>query len=412
MLYHLYEFKKAAQWPAHVWSKATGIFLKHLPFKDEFFGRLLLASNEILERSTRSFGRPEFGIDTKTKAGQGVEILEKTIIDKPFCKIKQFIRFSTDGQIIGADEPNVLIVAPLSGHYTTLLRDTVDAMIADHNVYITDWQDASRVPLSEGRFDLQTYIDYLLDVIVRLGNGLHILAVCQSTVPVLAAVSILAKQKNSAQPASMILMGGPIDTRINPGVVCKFAKEHDLDWFRRNLVTDVPFGHLGYGRLVCPGFIMLSGFMSMNIDRHQEAQYNLFVNLVKNDIESADKQRAFYNEYRSVMDVPAEYYLDCIHHVFHDHSLPRGIMQWGGGLVDPALITKTALMTVEGERDDISNVGQTYAAHDLCSGIPQTRKRSYVQSEAGHYGIFNGKRWRTEIQPRIAVFIREFSGKD
>lgn len=408
MLYHLHEFKNSALWPAHVWSEATDIFLKALN-ADDPYSRFLSASSQVIERTTRIFPRPDFGIKTVERDGITLELEEEIVKIKPFCQLRYFKRM-IDGKPFENDDPIVLMVAPLSGHFATLLRDTVRAMASHHNVYITDWNDAKEVPLREGPFTFENYVDYLLDFMRFLGDRTHIIAVCQPAVPVICATSLLAEYKEECQPLSMTLMGGPIDASINPGKVNIFAKEHDQAWYRRNLIAVVPSYYKGGGRAVCPGFIMLTGFMNLNLERHQEASFNLYKHLIVGDQDNAEVHRRFYDEYRAVLDLPADYFLESVKHAFQEFSLPRGKMTWRGYPVRPEAIKKTALLTVEGELDDISCPGQTYAAHGLCPNIPARKKFFHFQKEVGHYGIFNGRRWRTQIQPVIAEFIQRNGG--
>lgn len=407
MLYHLYALKNAALLPAHIMSENVDMWMSRIP-NNTRYGPLITASTKIIERSTRVFTKPEFGIKEVDRNGVPLTIKEGDVMLKPFCHLKRFQRFYENKQEV-LDDPKVLIVAPLSGHFATLLRDTTNAMLPYHDVYITDWMDASHIPLKEGVFNLQNYIDYLLDFIRYLGEKVHVIAVCQPSVPVLCTVSLLAEYNEPCQPRSMTLMGGPIDTRINPGKVNEFANEYSMEWFKHNLITTVPGFMKGADRQVCPGFLMLSGFMSLNPDRHKEAGFKLFEHLVRGDQEEAEAHNRFYDEYRSVLDMPAEYYLDSIRMAFKEHSLPRGVYNWRGYLIDPRHIKNTALLTVEGELDDISCPGQTLAAHDLCSSLPASMKFQHLQEGVGHYGIFNGRRWRQNIQPKIAEMIRNFN---
>jgi len=296
-------------------------------------------------------------------------------------------------------------VAPLSGHYATLLRGTVEGFLPCHDVYVTEWADARMVPLSQGRFDLDDYIDYLLSMLHMLAGYVHVLAVCQPSVPVMAAVALMEASEDPHVPHSMVLMGGPIDTRVNPTAVNLLAERRGVDWFRRNVITKVPFPNPGLMRDVYPGFLQLNGFVSMNLERHIEAHRNLFTHLVKGDGDSAQKHREFYDEYLAVMDLSAEYYLQTVETVFVRHDLPNGTMTHRGAPVDPARIRRVALLTVEGENDDISGLGQTEAAHRLCVNIPADRKSHWMQPGVGHYGVFNGSRFRAEIAPRIADFV-------
>ncbi len=317
LLYHLNEFKSASLWPAHLWSEANNLFLNAIPFDSRTpFRRIASASNEVLERTTRIYNHPSFGIKKIEKNGKVVFVEEETIREKPFCTLKKFVRKNSKGKTILEEEPLVLIVPPLSGHFATLLRDTVATTLIDHNVVVMDWHDARLVPLKKGEFSLDTYVEYLLEFIEFLGTEIHIIAVCQPAVPVLMAVSILAARNSAKQPRSMVLMGGPIDTRVNPGKVNQFALDHKIEWFERNIVAKIPLYYQGAGRKVCPGFIMLNGFMTLNLERHQDASFDLFLNLVKGDLGHAESHRKFYDEYRSVMDIPAEYFLDSLRYIF------------------------------------------------------------------------------------------------
>ncbi|NJM34800.1 MAG: polyhydroxyalkanoate depolymerase, partial [Rhodomicrobium sp.] len=378
-------------------------------FREYLFPRMMAAGCEVFENVTRRYGKPEWGI-TETKIyGMPVPVSERVVRSKPFCNL---VRFERDEAVIGRRyDPKVLIVAPLSGHYATLLRGTVKAMIPEHDVYITDWTDARNVPLSKGRFDLDDFIDYVIEFTQFLGQNAHVIAVCQPAVPVLAATALMASRNDPLQPASLTLMGGPIDTRRNETAVNKLAKNRPIDWFERNVISRVPFPNPGFMRRVYPGFVQLTGFMQMNLERHVTAHNNLFQDLVKGDCDSVEQHRKFYKEYLAVMDLPAEFYLQTVKTVFQNHDLPDGEMLHRGETVDCSAIAKTALMTVEGENDDICGLGQTEAAHDLCCNIPIDEKYHYVQPGVGHYGVFNGTRWRTEIQPRIREFIRTIQFK-
>ncbi len=337
-----------------------------------------------------------------TTHGVRVPVVERILWERPFGRL---IHFEKGPSGVAGDQPKLLIVAPMSGHYATLLRGTVTTMLPDHDVYITDWMDARMVPLAEGAFDLDDYIDYLVSMLHLLGAGVHLMAVCQPSVPVLAAAALMETRGDPHLPATMTLMGGPIDTRVNPTAVNTLANTHDLDWFRQNVIMKVPFPHPGFMREVYPGFVQISGFLSMNPERHVEAHRDLFKHLVQGDGDSADKQRDFYDEYLAVMDLTAEFYLQTVDTVFLRHALPRGEMIHRNEKVDPAAIRHVALLTVEGENDDISGLGQTKAAHDITPGIPADRKAHYMQPKVGHYGVFNGSRFRAEIAPRIADFI-------
>lgn len=403
MLYHLYELQHSAVAPARIAADVGQRVLAHPlnPVGYTPVGRAMAASLDIFEHTTRRYGKPRFGLDTTEIEGETIPVAEQILDRKAFGQLKHFHRGAE------RDDPKLLIVAPMSGHYATLLRGTVKAMLPDHEVYITDWRDARNVPVYEGLFDLDDYIDYLIEWLELLGPNTHVMAVCQPSVPALAAVSIMNAEKNPCAPASMTLMGGPIDTRVNPTEVNTFAENHSLDWFERRVIARVPFPNAGFMRRVYPGFLQLAGFMSMNLDRHMDAHWEMYQHLVEGDDESLESKRAFYEEYRAVMDLTAEFYMQTMEVVFKDHHLPRGLMVSRDRKVDPAAITKTALLTVEGERDDISGVGQTRAAHDLCANLPAAMKQHYEQKKVGHYGIFNGGKWRNQIAPRVKAFIRE-----
>ncbi|MGF7159018.1 poly(3-hydroxybutyrate) depolymerase [Rhodoligotrophos appendicifer] len=402
MLYYLYEMNHVAVAPWRAAANATRAFWDTPinPLSSSVLGRTISAGLDVFERMTRRYGKPLFGIESAWVDGERVAVTEETVLQKPFCGL---LHFSKEGA--KRHQPKLLIVAPMSGHYATLLRGTVETMLQDHDVYITDWVDARTVPLVAGKFDLDDYIDYLIEMLHHLGAGTSIMAVCQPSVPVLAAVSLMSEDKDPCVPAAMILMGGPIDTRRNPTEVNKLASQHDIDWFRNNVISTVPLGNPGFMREVYPGFMQLTGFMTMNLDRHIDAHRALFWHLVQGDGDSADKHDDFYDEYLSVMDLTAEFYLQTVEKVFIRHELPKGEFMHRGRLVRPETITKTALMTVEGERDDISGVGQTEAAHTLCKNIPDDRRVHYLQKGVGHYGVFNGSRFNGQIAPRIAEFV-------
>ena len=327
---------------------------------------------------------------------------------RPFCDL---IHFERELPAKHRPDPKILLVAPMSGHYATLLRGTVEAFLPHAEVFITDWTDARTVPLTEGSFDLDSYIDYLIEILHFMGKDTHVVAVCQPSVPVLAAVSLMEARGDAFAPASMVLMGGPIDTRCNPTAVNQMAEKKDISWFSSKVIMPVPFPHPGFMRRVYPGFLQLSGFMSMNLDRHVDAHQEFYRHLVKNDGDSAEKHREFYDEYLAVMDLTEEFYLQTVETVFIKHALPKGEMMHRNEKVDPSRIHNTALMTVEGENDDISGVGQTEAAHRLCVNIPSDRRVHYMQPKVGHYGVFNGSRFRAEIAPRILDFVKTRTGK-
>ncbi|MEM6901975.1 MAG: polyhydroxyalkanoate depolymerase [Pseudomonadota bacterium] len=407
MLYHLYDMNQAALAPMRLAAEVTQAAFQHpmFPLSYTQLGRTVAAGAEMFERTTRRFAKPDFELATTKIDGREVAVTEQIVAEKPFCRLMRFARDTK------RNDPKLLIVAPISGHHATLLRGTVEALLPHHDVYITDWIDARHVPLIDGVFNLDSYIDYVIDFLSIIGPDAHVMAVCQPAVPVLAAVSVMADQDMPHQPRSMTLMGGPIDTREAETAVTKFAEQRPMSWFERNVLAVVPPYYKGAGRVVYPGFLQLSGFMSMNMDRHIGAHLKMFQHLVKGDGESAAAHRKFYDEYLSVMDLPAEFYLDTVQKVFKEHSLPRGAMRHRGDPVDPSKIRKTALMTIEGELDDISAVGQTVAAHRLCRNLPETMKRHHLQKSVGHYGIFNGRRWREQIMPRVRDFIRDNDAK-
>ncbi len=417
MSYQLYEMLHLAFAPARALTDATLHALKSPfnPFANSSLGRSLAASVELFERMTRRYGKPIFGFDKTVIDGREVEVVEDYVWEKPFCRL---IRFKRAFEGLPPRQSKLLIVAPMSGHYATLLRGTVEAFLPTHDVYITDWTDARSVPLASGRFDLDDYIDYLIDIMRSLskqndGIPLHTLGVCQASVPLICAIAALEAHDDPDAPESMVLMGGPIDPRANPTAVNRLAEQRGIEWFRRHCIHTVPFPHAGLGRQVYPGFLQLSGFMAMNFERHVSAHLEMFNHLVEGDGDSAEKHRDFYDEYLAVMDLTAEFYLQTVEQVFIRHAVPLGLLRHRGELIDLHAIRRTALLTVEGEKDDISGVGQTLAAQELCAKIPQARKAHYLQEGVGHYGVFNGSRFRKEIAPRICDFARtvERAGK-
>lgn len=404
-MYWMYEMGQASLNPARMVADATKLMFQNPlnPWVNTKIGKSIAASCEVFERTTRRYGKPEWRIHDTEVQGIRTPVEIKTVWEKPFCRVLHFERKLV--RPLRAPQPRVLVVAPMSGHYATLLRGTVEAFLPTHDVYITDWTDARMVPLAMGRFDLDDYVDYLIEIMHALGGGLHLVAVCQPSVPVLAAAAVMEADSDPYVPASMTLMGGPIDTRRNPTGVNNLAAEKGIDWFRSHVISKVPFPHPGVLRDVYPGFLQLTGFVSMNLDRHLDAHKKLFNNLVKGDGDLVDKHREFYDEYLAVMDLTAEFYLQTVDAVFIKHALPNGSLMHRGKLVDPSKVRRVALMTVEGENDDISGIGQTEAAHDLCTSIPQDRRVHYMQKGVGHYGVFNGSRFRSEILPRISDFI-------
>lgn len=413
MLYHAYELNHAAIAPWREMANAQKRLLNspYNPFSETWFNKNLTAACELFEVSTRRYGKPEWGLVDTDVEGVSVPIEDRVIWRKPFCNLVHFQRGRSElEKARGGDvtDPRVLIVAPLSGHYSTLLRGTVEAFLPDHEVYVTDWIDARTVAVSQGRFDLNDYIDYVRQMIEFLGKGVHVIGICQPGPPVLAAISVMAQANSPYLPSTMTFMGSPIDTRLSPTVPNKVAEERSFGWFRDNMIYSVPWPNKGFLRRVYPGFLQLGGFISMNQERHVMAHKEFFEHLVEGDCDSAQRHRQFYDEYLSVLDLTEEFYLQTIEDVFQKHKLPNGTFEHRGALVQPEKITDVALMTVEGENDDISGIGQTQAAHDLCSGIPDSMQRDYIQPGVGHYGVFSGRRFRTEIQPRLREFIREY----
>ena len=404
-LYHLYELNHAMLSPARVLSDYTRMAFRNPlnPIAHTPLGRSLAAAAEIFERVTRRYDKPEFGIEAISIAGRAVPIREEVVWTGPFCRLLHFRREFAGPREIGG--PKLLIVAPLSGHYATLLRGTVRTMLQRHDVYVVDWTDARMVPLAYGSFDLDDYIDYLIEIFRLLEGDVHVMAVCQPSVPVLAAVALMEADGEPHVPQTMTLMGGPVDTRANPTAVNDMAKTRSVEWFRRNVIMNVPWPHPGVMREVYPGFLQLTGFMTMNLDRHLSAHRDLFDNLVRGDGEPAEKHRNFYDEYLAVMDLDAAFYLQTVETVFIRHALPKGEMRHRDRRVDPSRIKRVPLMTIEGENDDISGVGQTQAAHVLCTGLSESQKHHHLQSRVGHYGVFNGTRFEADIAPRISDFI-------
>jgi poly(3-hydroxybutyrate) depolymerase len=414
MLYQLHEFQTALLQPVSSWAQAASKALidasnpaSQIPGSDR-----LAASYQLLYRLGKNYNKPEFAIRTVQAHGQEVAIQERTITAKPFCNLIRFKRFSDDIDVIKKlkDDPVVLVVAPLSGHHSTLLRDTVRTLLQDHKVYITDWIDARVVPADESDFGLDDYVHYIQDFIRTIGaENLHVISVCQPTVPTLGAISLMASAGEKT-PASMIMMGGPIDARKSPTAVNDLADQKSYNWFASHVIYKVPPNYPGAGRNVYPGFLQHSGFLAMNPQNHVQSHWDYFQNLVRGDEQDAESHIRFYDEYNAVIDMDAKFYLDTIKTVFQDFSLPNGTWSVSGDLVKPQDIMNTALLTVEGELDDISGSGQTRAAHALCLGIPKADKDHYEVAGAGHYGIFSGRRWRNKVYPKIKSFIREHHG--
>ena len=411
MLYQLHEMQRSFLTPLMQWADASSKLFSNpvSPLAHTPFSQRIAAGYELMYRLGKEYQKPAFGIATTPINGKDVGIMERTITNKPFCKLLHFKKDLSDRDFDALAQPKVLMVAPLSGHHATLLRDTVRALLPNHDVYITDWTDARMVPLSEGPFHLDDYIYYVQEFIRTLGPDLHVISVCQPTVPVLAAISLMASNNDPMLPKTMTMMGGPIDPRKSPTAVNDLAMEKPYSWFENTVIYAVPGNYPGFGRKVYPGFLQHAGFIAMNPGRHAQSHREFYQHLVQGDDDSAESHRQFYDEYNAVLDMPAEYYLDTIRIVFQEFRLPKGTWEVGGQLVRPQDIKTVALFTVEGELDDISGAGQTQAAHDLCTGIPPEMHRDFVAPKCGHYGIFSGRRWREIICPKIGEFIRDFS---
>jgi poly(3-hydroxybutyrate) depolymerase len=404
MLYQFYQAQSDLLAPAREGAALWLKFLEGFPSARENIGvRLAAAGAELFTTARITHERRPFGIEEVQIANRSVAVREHVVLETPFAHL---LRFEKDTL---TPQPRVLLAAPMSGHFSTLLRPTVQTMLADCDVYITDWKNARDVPLSAGRFGFDEYVEHLMKMMEHLGPGAHLVAICQPAVPALAAAALMAAHKNPAQPRSLTLMAGPIDTRESPTRVNTMAKKQTIAQYERRAIATVPRRFAGAGRRVYPGFYQLASFMAMNADRHINAQLAQFRRLFAEDTEGALHHRKFYDEYFAVADLPAEFYLETVQRVFQDHSLPTGKLRWRGELVNPAAIRRTSLLAVEGERDDICGVGQTMAALDLCSGIPTTRKTYHLQTGAGHYGVFSGRAWTSQIYPKVRAMIEETS---
>ena len=416
LLYQMHELGRAWMAPMTYWAEANarmfsdpGSWLSMLPNAQR-----VAAASELMYRIGKDYEKPAFGIHSVVDQGtdgarKEFPVVEREVLRTPFCRLLRFKRFSDDaGGIVDLkDDPPVLVVAPLSGHHSTLLRDTVRTLLRDHKVYITDWVDARMVEKSAGAFTLDDYVRTVEQFIRHIGaDNLHVISVCQPTVPVLAAVSLMAA-RGETTPRSLVMMGGPIDTRESPTAVNNLATQKPLWWFEQNLIHTVPANYPGRGRRVYPGFLQHMGFLAMNPERHLTSHWDFYQDLIKGDLDDADAHRRFYDEYNAVLDMPAEYYLDTVRIVFQQHLLPRGEWVVDGERVRPDTIRGTALMTIEGELDDISGLGQTRAAHALCTGVPEAERRHLTVEGAGHYGIFSGRRWRDRVYPEVRGFIAQ-----
>ena len=412
MLYQIHEWQRSFLGPLSYFAQANARMLNDnsSPLAQLPGAQRMAAGYELFHRLGKEYEKPAFGLHGASAHGHEIAVVERIALDKPFCQLKRFKRFSDDPGTIEKmkNDPVVLVVAPLSGHHATLLRDTVRTLLRDHKVYITDWVDARMVPTTAGAFGLDDYIGYVEEFIRHIGAAsLHVISVCQPTVPVLAAVSLMAARGEDT-PRSLTMMGGPIDPRRSPTGVNDLAMRQPFSWFKGNVIHTVPPNYPGHGREVYPGFLQHAGFIAMNPGRHLNSHWDFYQDLLRGDLDDAESHRKFYDEYNAVLDMPAEFYLDTIDKVFQRTLLPRGLWDVAGERVNPAAIKRSALLTIEGELDDISGLGQTEAAHDLCSGIPAKRRQHQVIEGAGHYGIFSGRRWRESVYPQVRDFIRKF----
>ncbi len=411
MLYQLYETQRALMAPFSEFASASSKLYNHplSPFTHTPMAQRVSAGLDLMHRLAKEYEKPQFDIRSATVDGVQVAVQEQVAIEKPFCRLLRFKRFTDDPTALAdmKTQPVVLIVAPLSGHHSTLLRDTVKCMLSGHKVFITDWTDARMVPADRGPFHLDDYVAYMQEFMRHIGPEVNVISVCQPTVPVLAAISLMAS-RGEFTPRTMTMMGGPIDARKSPTAVNNLAMNKSHEWFEHNVIYRVPQNYPGATRRVYPGFLQHTGFVAMNPDRHMSSHYDYFLDLVRGDDDSADSHRQFYDEYNAVLDMPAEYYLDTIKVVFQDFALVNGNWHVNGELVRPQDIKTTALLTVEGELDDISGAGQTRAAHDLCTGVPKSRQFHYDAIGAGHYGIFSGRRWREHVHPVVSEFIARY----
>ncbi|MBA4762411.1 polyhydroxyalkanoate depolymerase [Sphingomonas sp.] len=409
MLYNAYELQRSMLAGASALANFSAGLLNNPANPFAYFGGgpILASALEVFAHASAPRGKPEFGLDVTEIDGEQVAVQEEIVLRKPFGQLKRFVREGVEGG------PKLLIVAPMSGHFATLLRGTVQRMLPVADVYITDWRDARQVPLSDGRFDLDDYVDYVIEFLATIGSEgdarPHVLAVCQPSVPVYAAVALMNADKHPNTPRTLTLMGGPIDTREAPTAVNTLATERPHSWFKQNVIATVPGTYPGAGRTVYPGFLQLAGFMTMNLGNHMNSHWEMFKHLVKGDDESADATMRFYDEYRSVCDMTSEFYLQTIDVVFQSHALPKGEMMHRGRRVDPAAITDTALLAIEGEKDDISGLGQTKAALTIATKLPAKMKKYHMAEDVGHYGIFNGSKWRNRIAPVLEEWIAAHS---
>ena len=406
MLYDAYEMQRSLLAGASTLANIGAGWLQNPanPFAYHGVSPIVASALDVFAHAAAPRGKPEFGFETVQVEGREVVVHEEVALRLPFGQLKHFRREGVEG------DPKLLIVAPMSGHYATLLRGTVERMLPRHDVYITDWRDAKLVPLDLGRFDLDDYIDYLIAFLDHIGPGAHMLAVCQPSVPAYAAAAVMSRDKHPARPRTLAMMGGPIDTREAPTAVNTVATQRPHAWFQNNVIATVPYSYPGAGRQVYPGFLQLAGFMAMNLGDHLTSHWEMFKHLVQGDGESADSTKRFYEEYRSVCDMTADFYIQTIDVVFQRHLLPKGEFEHRGVRIDPAAMKDVALLAIEGERDDISGIGQTRAALDISTGLPASRKKYHLARGVGHYGIFNGSKWRERIAPVVEDWIRAHGG--
>jgi poly(3-hydroxybutyrate) depolymerase len=405
VLYTAYELQRSWLNAASTWASVGSQMLSNpaLPFGYGSGGSVMASALEVFAHASANYGKPQFDIETVEVDGSVHPVTEAIVLHGAFGNL---LRFTHSG--LPKDAPRLLIVAPMSGHFATLLRGTVERMLERHEVFVTDWADARQVPLSAGEFDLDDYIDYLITYFEHIGPGAHALAVCQPSVPTLAATAIMADTKHPCRPLTLTMMGGPIDTREAPTSVNDLAMQRPIEWFKHTVIATVPLQYPGAGRQVYPGFLQLAGFMSMNLGNHMLSHYHMFKHLVEGADENADATKAFYDEYRAVCDLNAAYYLQTVEEVFQKHSLPKGEFVHRGKRVDLGQISDTAILAVEGERDDISGIGQTKAALHLATGLAEAKKQYHLAPEVGHYGIFNGSKWRDKIAPVLEQWIAKF----
>jgi poly(3-hydroxybutyrate) depolymerase len=406
VLYNAYELQRTMLSGAAAWASIGAEVLSNPALPVGYFGLgpVVASALDVFAHAAAPRGKPLFGITEAVVDGRPFPVVESIVLRRPFGNLLRFERAE-----LPADAPNLLIVAPMSGHYATLLRGTVARMVQSARVYITDWADAKMVPLEEGPFDLDDYIDYVIGFLEHIGPGTHVLAVCQPSVPAIAATAVMGADENPCRPASLTMMGGPVDTREAPTSVNDLAMQKPLSWFENNVIATVPMSYPGAGRRVYPGFLQLAGFMSMNLSNHLMSHWAMFQHLVRGDEDSADATKAFYDEYRSVCDMTADFYLQTIEHVFQEHSLPRGKFVHRGQRIDLGAIRDTAILAIEGEKDDISGIGQTRAALHLASNLPDSHKKYYLAKDVGHYGIFNGSKWRNRIAPVLEEWMATHS---